>query len=203
MWPRHDDERFWAKVQGGSVEECWLWTGAKSRDYGQYAGVPAHRVAYEMLRAEVPDGLVMDHVCCNPPCVNPWHLEPVTYSTNTTRSVDRGATNTPIMNPANAPRYHYNPAYVRVAIWAKRLKSDGLIDEITIELLLAEGHLNRQKAEAAMSWLAHWGEVDARWKREDGPRVPRGVLQPVPERIPRGRASAGLRGGATWVAEKS
>jgi hypothetical protein len=45
----------------------------------------AHRWAYQFLRAEIPEGLVLDHLCRNKLCVNPWHLEPVTQRVNIMR----------------------------------------------------------------------------------------------------------------------
>jgi hypothetical protein len=85
------DDRFWSKVEGGSVDTCWLWTGCMCRDgYGSFKldkGSPrrAHRVAYELLVAEIPEGLQLDHLFRVRSCVNPWHLEPVTNRINTTR----------------------------------------------------------------------------------------------------------------------
>ncbi|MEV4271931.1 HNH endonuclease signature motif containing protein [Micromonospora aurantiaca (nom. illeg.)] len=46
---------------------------------------PAHRIAYEMKRGPVPDGLELDHLCRNRRCVRPAHLEPVTRRTNLLR----------------------------------------------------------------------------------------------------------------------
>jgi hypothetical protein len=88
------ETRFWRKVSGGNVETCWLWTGSiKGTGYGQIMidGRPAraHRVAYELLRAEIPSGLVLDHLCGIKACVNPWHLEPVTQAINVQRALER------------------------------------------------------------------------------------------------------------------
>lgn len=93
-------ERFWAKVdKNGPVPErrpdlgpCWLWMGAKEQGYGRFAvggqssrhAVSAHRFAYEAT-ARIPRGLELDHLCRNPSCVNPAHLEPVTHAENVRR----------------------------------------------------------------------------------------------------------------------
>jgi hypothetical protein len=87
--------RLWPKVaQTGSVTECWEWLGAKNvSGYGCMArrtdtgkSTLAHRIVYEATIGEVPDGMDLDHLCCNPGCVNPWHLEVVTHAENMRRS---------------------------------------------------------------------------------------------------------------------
>lgn len=69
---------------------CWLWLQFLTSDgYGSIRSGnrmhPAHRVAYELYRGEIPVGLVIDHLCRNRCCVNPWHLEVVTRRENTLR----------------------------------------------------------------------------------------------------------------------
>lgn len=77
---------------------CWEW--ARYRDpngYGRaYDGQVmqwAHRYAWEALRGPIPKGLQIDHLCNNPPCVNPDHLEPVTQAENIRRVFERNGTN--------------------------------------------------------------------------------------------------------------
>lgn len=73
---------------------CWEWQGYRIRGYGtfHYGGPKmAHRVAYELLVGPIPEGLQLDHLCRNPPCVNPAHLEPVTPRENVLRSNARHA----------------------------------------------------------------------------------------------------------------
>lgn len=73
---------------------CWLWVGdCDSLGYGRFYEWTngrsrvrlAHRVVYEFERGEIPEGLDLDHLCRNPSCVNPDHLEPVTHAVNMAR----------------------------------------------------------------------------------------------------------------------
>jgi hypothetical protein len=67
---------------------CWLWTGDAAR-YGriQIGGIikAAHRAVYEMAVGPIADGMVIDHLCGEPLCVNPGHLEQVTKAENSRR----------------------------------------------------------------------------------------------------------------------
>lgn len=86
-------ERFEEKVLKG--ENHWLWLGAKTgQGYGTIwdnttrRHAMAHRVSWELAHGEpIPDGLVIDHLCRTPSCVNPDHLEAVTVSVNTERGL--------------------------------------------------------------------------------------------------------------------
>lgn len=85
--------RFWSKVSGSDATSCWEWTGAKvEKGYGLFTisdgnSIRAHRFAYLQMIGEIPDGLVLDHLCRNRGCVNPWHLEPVTVAINNRRGL--------------------------------------------------------------------------------------------------------------------
>ena len=88
----HDPKvRFWffTKLESNG---CWLWTGATiPKGYGSFTirrkRVYAHRFAYETFVGPILDGMVIDHLCRNPSCVNPAHLEAVTNSENLLRGV--------------------------------------------------------------------------------------------------------------------
>lgn len=67
---------------------CWEWQGwLNESGYGWHRKQYAHRFSYERHIGPIPDGLVLDHLCRNPRCVNPEHLEPVTNRVNTLRGV--------------------------------------------------------------------------------------------------------------------
>lgn len=82
------EERFWPKVE--KTDGCWNWMACKNHaGYGtvKYKGQSrlAHRLCYELLIGPIPAGLVLDHLCRNPACVNPAHLDPVTHQVNMSR----------------------------------------------------------------------------------------------------------------------
>ncbi len=91
-----DAERFFSKVRLPlDRQDCWIWIAARSKEgYGriQWNGqvVGAHRVAYTMVRGEIPKGLVLDHLCRTRACVNPDHLDPCTNQENVRRATRKG-----------------------------------------------------------------------------------------------------------------
>lgn len=72
------------------TDSCWIWNGGRTvKGYGMISiggkGRLAHRAIYELLVGDIPEGLVLDHLCCVKECVNPDHLEPVTITENVLR----------------------------------------------------------------------------------------------------------------------
>ncbi len=89
--------RLWAGALADGTG-CWVWQRARDRSgYGHIGAsrsrnnLRAHRVAYELVKGLIPDGLVLDHLCRNPSCINPDHLEAVTDRVNILRGIGMGA----------------------------------------------------------------------------------------------------------------
>lgn len=88
---RDDPMTFWGRVEI-RVDGCWLWKGRTNRGYGRFIldgiQVLAHRFAYELLIGPIPEGLVIDHLCRNPTCVRPDHMDPTTRVKNWRKGYD-------------------------------------------------------------------------------------------------------------------
>jgi hypothetical protein len=110
-------QRFWSKVEIKGEDDCWIWMGSKARGgYGHfkvYNKYPsAHRVAYELIKGPIPKGLVLDHLCRNPSCVNPNHLEPVTYRENLLRGMGITAKNAAKTHCPSGHEYNEENTYL-------------------------------------------------------------------------------------------
>jgi hypothetical protein len=83
----HQGRKFPTEYTIDPVTTCWIWQRAKnSAGYGKkwHNGkiVDAHRIYYMAHKGNIPEGMVIHHVCSNKSCVNPDHLEIVTQSQN-------------------------------------------------------------------------------------------------------------------------
>ncbi|MFE5093202.1 HNH endonuclease signature motif containing protein [Streptomyces sp. NPDC056638] len=125
---------------------CWQWHAAVAgstapRGVISYRGVQtyAYRVSWTLLRGPIPAGLTIDHLCRNPLCVNPDHLEPVTQQVNTQRAVSkdhckRGHALTdqskrPKRRPNGVVHWECRECHrVRAAEYRTRRRKDGLGD---------------------------------------------------------------------------
>jgi hypothetical protein len=79
--------KFWRRVQRG--DGCWVWPGQmKQPKYG--GGYPvfwfyrrshsAHRLAWELTKGPIPDGLYLHQTCGDSRCVNPEHMALETWA---------------------------------------------------------------------------------------------------------------------------
>lgn len=78
-------------VDTGYTTLCWIWRGSKLKNRG-YALISiynrcyyGHRISYMEFVGSIPYGAVIDHLCRQPSCINPEHLEAVTQKTNVRR----------------------------------------------------------------------------------------------------------------------
>ena len=92
---------------------CWEWSGWRNNlgyGYIRHEGRdrPVHRVLMELMSGPFTSGIDIDHLCKNPCCLNPAHLEAVTHRENIRRG--KAATKTTckrghdLTNPKNVYR---------------------------------------------------------------------------------------------------
>jgi len=73
-------DSLWNRVKKRSPDECWPWTGyrtklgGRSHGYGRLGGKIASRLIYERAHGPIPAGMFVIHRCDNPSCCNPTHL---------------------------------------------------------------------------------------------------------------------------------
>lgn len=65
---------------------CWEWRKINLQGYGRFhfngTSMFAHRFSYELFKGTIPENLLIRHLCNNPRCVNPKHLEIGTQQDN-------------------------------------------------------------------------------------------------------------------------
>jgi hypothetical protein len=91
--------RIATKISVDTVTGCWVWRagtfggGYGSVRWGSGHNVMAHRLVFHLLADRALPvrsggshaGLQLDHLCRNKTCVNPDHLDPVTFAENMRR----------------------------------------------------------------------------------------------------------------------
>ena len=74
-------------------DKCWEWNGVTRNGYSQI-GIKGtsyylHRLFFRWFKYEIPDGLVIDHLCNNTRCLNPHHMEATTAKQNIGRATSK------------------------------------------------------------------------------------------------------------------
>ena len=86
---------FWSRVdQTAGADKCWPWQGAtREAGYGSIKRngrmTTAHRVAFELSKGAIREGLIIRHTCDNPVCCNPQHLLSGTHVDNARDAMGR------------------------------------------------------------------------------------------------------------------
>jgi len=85
-------EKMRGRIAPPDEKGCTIWLGARqSGGYGEVwlggRDCMVHRVVVEAVRGPIPEGLVVDHLCRNPSCCNPDHLEAVSQKENVRRGL--------------------------------------------------------------------------------------------------------------------
>lgn len=118
--------RFMDKIFYCPITGCWLWGGTLN---GPYRGWPtgyeygrffigidryvlAHRFSYKAFVGNIPDSEQIDHLCKNPRCVNPAHLQSVTPMVNGKRSLNVGSVNGSKTHCPHGHEYNKENTYV-------------------------------------------------------------------------------------------
>ena len=85
------ENKIFERIEYIPFHQCWEWIGNKTKKgYGVFSykekTIVAHRFIYEFYKSKIKEGLTIDHLCKNVSCVNPEHLEAVSYYENNYRS---------------------------------------------------------------------------------------------------------------------
>lgn len=97
-------QRFWSKVVcvDSPTDTCWHWLAYKSKEGYGYVNIgrssfkhvfTAHRAAWILTYGTIDSALTLDHLCRNPSCVNPAHMEQVSNRVNILRGNGASAQN--------------------------------------------------------------------------------------------------------------
>jgi hypothetical protein len=117
-WPRgrqlKDPLTLYVVEDCGHETACWIWQGGSTPlGYGRLSDrgrlSPAHRWFYENAGHKIPTGLLLDHLCRVPACVNPDHLEPVSVAENAQRGTSAKLTMAQVVR-IRALRYEVKPS---------------------------------------------------------------------------------------------
>lgn len=146
---------FWSHVnKDGSIPmhcpelgKCWEWTAGKNgKGYGTYQlykrSIGTHRLSWQLINGEIPDGLNVLHKCDNPPCCNPAHLFLGTHKANANDRERKGRGNQPKLEKHNKAKLtvaivrEIRQRYAAGGITMKRLAIEYNVHETNIGFII-------------------------------------------------------------------
>ena len=140
------EERFWKKVELIPFHSCWEWIGAKhTLGYGRISvgtkNTPAHRVSYELhYNIKIPNDYDVDHLCRNPGCVRPEHLEPVTHKVNMERGIQATKTHCKYGHPRTKENLYTDKNGQRGCKICRAIKNNSRPKKGRLFLMCKRGH---------------------------------------------------------------
>ena len=143
--------RFWGRIKK-VPSGCWLWQGAvNTTGYGMAnltgrKNIVAHRLAWTLLKGEIPAGMNALHRCDTPRCCNPDHIFLGTQLENGIDARSKGRTT------KGRNLYHLTPEQVREL---RRLKAEGM----TYAALSARFGVSKNALCAAVTGRT-WGNIE-------------------------------------------
>lgn len=100
MFSEIDIKKFFSKIKVGKPNECWPWLNAKYSNWragtsikinGKRVETTAYRISWMIYhKKDIPKGMVIMHLCDQPFCCNPNHLQLGTYKQNSDDMVKKG-----------------------------------------------------------------------------------------------------------------
>jgi hypothetical protein len=89
------ERNLWDRIDtSGGPDACWEWQGTRMLGYGikmsSGKNMRVHRLVYALYNGPIPPGLIVLHLCDNPPCCNPAHLSCGTHRDNLLDAYSKG-----------------------------------------------------------------------------------------------------------------
>ena len=111
---------------------CWIWQGATSGFGYPVANINGrgtftylHKHIYSRYKGDIIRGMKVDHICNNPKCLKPGHLQVLTHGDNVTKDGNAGQHHVSIVGqifrPWTAIRRSQNSAYGQAKYLCKHI----------------------------------------------------------------------------------
>lgn len=126
-------------------DACLIWRGARiSKGYGWSKGHLVHRLAWEQAHGPIPPGMVVMHLCDNPPCYRLDHLRMGTYAENTADMMAKGRDAHGVMQARLTDQ-------AVLAIRAAR-RTPGIVDQLAAEYGVSRRTIQRLRWKNSDGW---------------------------------------------------